>query len=92
MQFDWDKNKNNINIKKHKVDFNDVLPVFFDDYAISFEDNRYEYPDGQRMVIIGQSNDRLLYVAYADIDGSEIVRIISARKANKSEIIIYNQG
>ena len=92
MDFDWDDNKNTTNIKKHGIDFNDVIPVFFDDNAISYEDSRYDYSDGQRMIIIGKSSDRLLYVAYAEIANGEVVRIISARKAKKPEIRLYQQG
>ena len=92
MNFDWDENKNKINIKKHGIDFNDVIPVFFDDNAISYEDSRYDYPDGQRMIIIGKSSDRLLYVAYAEIENGEEIRMISARRAKKPEIRLYQQG
>ena len=74
MNFDWEDSKNLKNIKKHGIDFNDLIPVFFDDNAISYEDKRFDYPDGQRMIIIGQGNSKLLYVAYAEIEDGEIIK------------------
>ena len=53
MEFVWDENKNRSNLKKHKIAFEDAIPVFFDEHAIAFEDDRFDYQDGQRMIIIG---------------------------------------
>jgi uncharacterized DUF497 family protein len=92
VEFEWDDNKNNSNIKRRGIDFNDVIPVFFDENAVSYEDKRYVYPDGQRMIIIGKSNSRFLYVAYAEIREGEVIRIISARKAEKIDIRRYQKG
>ncbi len=91
MDFEWDENKNQQNIKKHKVRFEDAIPVFFDENAVSFEDNRYNYPDGQRMVIIGANNANVLYVAYAELE-ADTVRIISVRPADSNDIRIYRRG
>ena len=52
MEFEWDENKNRDNIKKHDIDFEDAIPVFFDEKAVSYEDDRYVYEDGQRMIVI----------------------------------------
>ena len=41
MQFEWDESKNKNNIKKHSVCFEDAIPVFFDEKALSFEDSRH---------------------------------------------------
>jgi len=46
MEFEWDEDKNKKNFRKHKVKFEDGIPVFFDEHAVSYEDNRYDYPDG----------------------------------------------
>ncbi|VAW58060.1 hypothetical protein MNBD_GAMMA11-397 [hydrothermal vent metagenome] len=92
MDFEWDENKNKENIKNRNLDFKDVIPVFFDENAVSYEDDRSHYPDGQRITIIGESNNRFLYVAYAEIDEGRIIRIISARKAVKQDIQRYRRG
>lgn len=91
MNFEWDDEKNKKNFKKHKVTFEDAIPVFFDERAISFEDTRFDYKDGQRLVIIGANESSVLYVAYAEID-DDVVRIISARPAEPPEIKLYKQG
>lgn len=91
MDFIWDENKNKRNLKDHKVRFEDVIPVFLDEHAIAFEDDRFDYDDGQRMIIIGANKQGILYAAYAEI-GNEAIRIISARPAEPREIKIYQQG
>ena len=92
MEFTWDENKNKANIKKHKIGFNDVIPAFLDEKAISFEDKRYNYSDGQRMILIGKGKNDLLYVVYAELEDGDILRIVSARHAEKPEIKRYRQG
>lgn len=91
MEFVWDENKNSSNLKKHKIAFEDAIPVFFDEHAIAFEDDRFDYTDGQRMIIIGANKHGILYVAYAEVEG-EIIRIISARPAEPPEVKLYQQG
>jgi len=92
MKFEWDENKNQNNIKKRNIDFKDAAEVFFDDHAISFEDDSEEYDDGQRMRIIGRSAslDNVLFVVYTEIY-NDTIRIISARLAEKPEIRAYRQ-
>lgn len=36
--FDWDENKNQINQKKHGIDFDEASSVFYDERAILFDD------------------------------------------------------
>jgi len=91
MEFEWDEDKNKKNFRKHKVKFEDGIPVFFDEHAVSYEDNRYDYPDGQRMVIIGANLNNLLYVAYAEID-NDTIRFISVRPAEPPDIRRYQRG
>jgi len=92
MKFEWDEEKNKKNIRRRGIGFNDVIPVFYDENAVAYCDNRYSYPDGERMVIIGQDHERLFYVAYADIEEGKIIRIISARLAEKLDIQRYQRG
>jgi len=91
MQFEWDESKNKNNIKKHSVCFEDAIPVFFDEKALSFDDSRHNYEDGQRMIIIGANTIDLLYVAYADIE-KDVIRIISVRPAESRDIKRYQRG
>ena len=38
VSFEWDDDKNQINIKKHQISFAEAMSVFYDDYAIVFDD------------------------------------------------------
>ena len=83
MKFEWDDQKAIANLERHGVSFGEATEVFYDPNAL--EDYDVEHADEEdRFFIIGLSSRRLLYVIYAERTG-DIVRIISARKANKAE-------
>ena len=85
----WDSVKAKSNRLKHGVFFSDVEPVFYDPNAISFEDRESE--GEARYIVIGlDSLTRLLVVVYTCRDN--IIRVISARKAGKSEQKVYEKG
>jgi len=83
MLFEWDPQKERINISKHEVSFDEASTVFRDPLSRTFDDPDHSI-DEQRFVVIGYSNkNRLLFVSHAD-DG-KVVRIISAREVTPSE-------
>lgn len=90
MKFEWDPLKNRANLFKHKVSFEEAKTVFDDKNAITLFDETHSL-DEDRFIIIGESADfRELYVCHCYRgEHDEIVRIISARKASKSEIDTY---
>ncbi len=93
MKFEWDKNKENINIKKHGVTFEQASYVFTDRYALNKYDDEHSNNE-DRWILLGKSlNETLLLVihTFRDSNGSEFVRIISARKATKNEKNIYQK-
>lgn len=88
MDYQWDDNKAKANLKKHKVDFADAVTIFSDDLAITIEDDD---PDEERFVTIGlDAMGRVLVVVYTW--RGESIRLISARKATKSECREYEEG
>jgi len=90
--FDWDKNKNLANIKKHGVSFEEAASVFFDTEAAILPDTEHSYGE-DRFIIIGASDEeKLLTVCYCERQNEEITRIISARRAEYTEIILYRGG
>ena len=93
--FDWDENKNISNIRKHKISFNEAKTVFYDDDAILFDDPEHSIGE-ERFLIIGKSfENNVLIVSHCyriKNKEEETIRIISARKATKSEISVYKQG
>lgn len=93
MRVVWDESKNQINQNKHRLSFETAQLVFDDPLHVS----RQERIEGgeQRWQSIGLVHGLvLLLVAHTVIeaDGHETIRIISARKADKTERRIYEQG
>ena len=89
--FTWDINKNKANLKKHGVSFEKARSVFIDQNAIEFYDVDHSV-DEERFLMLGVSYKfRILLVSYTTIkrNSSITIRIISARKATKSEQINY---
>jgi uncharacterized protein len=88
MDCQWDPEKARANFKKHGVEFADAVGVFDDPEAITLED-----PDSegeQRFVSIGLDFlGRIIVVAYT-YRGDDL-RLISARKATKKEVNIYEK-
>ena len=90
--FDWDRNKNLSNIKKHGVPFKEAATVFKDNAAVILDDAEHSQ-DEERFKIIGHSgNLRLLMVCHCYMDDDSVIRIISARKATKEEQNQYKGG
>jgi len=88
MKFDWDPRKSEINFKKHKISFEEASTVFFDELAkIAYDPDHSE--DEHRQILIGYSlNRRLLFVVHIAYEEKNIIRIISARKATKENVLI----
>ena len=87
--FDWDADKNIKNIEKHGVSFKMAASSFFDPDAITFDDEWHSQSE-DRFILIGLNKyDKLLTVSHCYRDKDYIIRIISARKANKEEQDIY---
>lgn len=85
IQFEWDENKNEINKHKHKISFEEAQTVFYDDEALLINDPDHSY-DEERFILLGFSkNANLLVVCHCLRASESIIRIISARKATKTE-------
>lgn len=66
--------------------------MFYDEMAVEFYDEANSDIE-ERYIIIGvSSKTRELFICHCYRDGGEIVRIISARRANKKEIKIYKNS
>lgn len=92
MRFDWDENKEKENIRKHQIAFDEAAQSFADKNAVDLFDE-LNSDDEIRYVIIALSPIRLLFVSYTirQADDEEIIRIISARKANAKQERYYNE-
>ena len=91
MDFEWDDAKAALNLRKHGVAFEDATQVFLDPSRVDLVDDRDEYGE-ERWLSLGWMNPVLLVVAHTvrGVNG-EIIRIISARKANAHERAFYHE-
>ena len=85
MEFDWDEDKRQSNIRDHGIDFFDVPPLF-DGYTVTVEDTRVDYGE-TRFISLGLLKGRAIAVTHTE--RGEKIRIISARKATQYEEITY---
>ena len=90
-QFEWDTDKGLHNIEKHGIPFKEAATVFRDDRAAVLDDDDH-LQDEERFKIIGTSgNLRLLTVCHCYRSDGSAIRIISARKATKTEHAKYRR-
>jgi uncharacterized protein len=89
IQFEWDPAKNDTNIKKHKISFEEAKTAFYDPKARVIDDPDHSETE-DRFILLGLSqNLNLLIVCHCYRSQDEIIRIISARKATKIETSSY---
>ena len=85
ISFVWDENKAEENLVKHKVAFEEAKTVFSDPNARMIFDPEHS-EDEDRFILLGISSGlRLLVVCHCYREDDMIIRIISARKANRQE-------
>lgn len=82
MQFEWDETKNLENIRKHEIDFVDI-PAMFDGEMLIELDDRFDYGE-DRWFGIGLLGLGIAVVVWTE-SKNNIIRIISARRANRHE-------
>ena len=83
MRFEWDQNKAEANLRKHKVSFDEAVTVFYDPLAATFDDPDHAYGERRFLTIGYASHTRLLVVCHTERRGA--VRLISARRATAHE-------
>lgn len=87
LTFEWDEDKAQRNLDKHGITFAGALAVFQDPRRIERSDLRWDYGE-ERVQVIGQSKGRVLFVVYTR--RGDVIRLISARRANRNERKAYN--
>jgi hypothetical protein len=90
IRFEWDPAKARANQRKHGVSFVEAITVFADERAILLDD--LDHSAGEdRFVLLGLSAPlRILVVAHCYREGESVIRLISARKATRSERAQYD--
>ena len=87
--FEWDSEKARLNLAKHAVSFPEASTVFGDPFSVTIPDPDHSIGE-VRFLTIGMSHrQRLLVVAHTDRD--DVIRLIHARAATRSERSIYEE-
>jgi uncharacterized protein len=84
IQFDWDEKKAEINLRRHRVSFEEAETVFGDSLARIFQDEEHSYEEKRHGIVGHSSKGRLLIVSYTERD-NDTIRIISARVTTPKE-------
>lgn len=91
LRFEWDTRKSSLNRSKHGVTFDEAESVFFDDNALLIDDPDHS-DEENRFVLLGFSfRLRVLLVCHCYRRRGDVIRIISARKADPAERQLYGQ-
>jgi uncharacterized DUF497 family protein len=88
--FEWDANKAQSNLAKHKVNFEAAATVFGDPRSVTIPDPAHSQSEN-RFIILGRSHDgKLLVVVHTE--RGDNMRIISARPASRRERKQYEEA
>lgn len=83
VRFRWDPQKAVSNVKKHGVTFAEGATVFQNPLAFIFDDEDRSVEELREIIVGHSSQNRLLVVSFTERD--DVIRIISARKADREE-------
>ena len=86
MEFDWNETKSDECLREREFDFTYVAQCFMDPRRMISRDSRFDYGE-DRFHVLGQIDKRIFFVTYTL--RAEVIRIISARKANQREVKRY---
>lgn len=85
LRFAWDEKKNKTNQRKHGISFTEAQTAFYDEKARVYYDPDHS-TDEDRFILLGISfRLRMLVVCHCYRENDAVIRLISARKADKDE-------
>jgi uncharacterized DUF497 family protein len=91
LRFEWDGRKNTQNQRKHGVSFEEAKTVFFDERALLIADPDHSGQE-ERFVLLGLSGAlRTLLVCHCYRHAEDVIRLISARPADRKERRQYQE-
>lgn len=89
LYFEWDPNKNEINKRKHGLSFETAREVFYDEFAVLFDDPDHSIDEDRFLIIGSLRTEQICIVSHCYRDNENRIRIISARKATRNEKQFY---
>ena len=90
MKIEWDPKKARLNLRKHKVSFEEAATAMSDPMAATGTDPDHSITENRYVTFGVSDRGRLLVVAHTEKD--DTIRIVSARLASKGERKIYEEG
>jgi uncharacterized DUF497 family protein len=90
VRFEWDPHKDQANQKKHGLSFDHAVELFtgHSDYLEIYDEQHSEEED--RFIAIGPARAGVIVVVYTE-QREDVIRIVSARKATRKEILLFRQ-
>ena len=88
MQFEWDDDKNDSNIRKHGISFETARRIF-DEPVLTRLDDRKDYVEDRFISVCMVEGVAVIVVAHTNREGS--IRLISARPASRRERQQYHE-
>lgn len=83
MRFEWDRDKAEASLRKHRVSFDEAATVFFDPLSVTIADPDHSVGERRFLTMGASSSGRLLVVSHTERRST--LRIITARPASASE-------
>jgi uncharacterized protein len=91
LRFEWDPRKAAANLRKHRVPFSEAETAFSDEHGLLLEDPEHSVAEA-RFVLLGLSAaGRLLVVSHTYRAADMVIRLISARRAERHERRQYEE-
>ena len=90
LRFEWNDRRNAENRRRHGVSFEEARTVFFDEHALLLADPDHSASE-DRFVLLGLSSALRTLVVCHCYRNDNVIRIVSARRADREEREQYGQ-
>ena len=92
VRFEWDEEMNESNFRKHEIWFEEAKTIWADPTSHEFFDSEHSASEDRFLRVGYSTSDKILLVVFCEKDGSDMIRIISVRKATSKERRQYEEG
>ena len=92
LKIEWDSRKAAANLDKHGISFDEASTAFSDENGRVIPDPDHSKEEERFILLDFSWSLRLLVICHCYRKASDVIRIISARKATKNERAQYGAG